>query len=103
MTITTKTNGYTISEELKTMVERFEYAASVLFPDWECEHFYYGDKVVMTEIKGNGCESAEFVIRKNRVSLEGRILSKKRYELCEALTHNDECHPNGRLLKLVNF
>lgn len=102
MKIERKTNGYTISEELKTMVERFEFAASVLFPEWEMEQFYYGSKLVMVTIKGNGCEFAEFNISANRVSLNSHTVSKTRFGLCESITHNDECY-NGRLLKLVNF
>lgn len=102
MKIERKTNGYTISEELKTMVERFEFAASVLFPEWEMEQFYYGEKLVMVTMKGNGCEYADFNITAKRVSLNSLTVTKTRYELCESLTHNDECH-NGRLLKLVNF
>ena len=102
MKITTKTNGYEINKELDTMVKRFEYAVSVLFPEWEVEHFYYGDKLVMTTIKGAGCSYAEFNISANRVSLTGYTLIRTHYKLCESLTHNDECH-NGRLLNLVNF
>ena len=102
MTIETKTNGYTISEELKTMVKRFEVAASELFPEWKMEHFYYGEKLVMTTIKGNGCEYADFNITANRVSFNGHTLTRTRYKLCESLTHNDECH-KGRLLELANF
>lgn len=102
MNITTKTNGYTISAELKTMVERFEYAASVLFPDWEMEHFYYGDKLVMTSIKGNGCEYADFNITAKRVSFNSHVLFCGRKKLCESLTHNDELY-DGKLLTLVNF
>lgn len=74
MTITTKTNGYTISKELETMVKRFEHAASEIFPTWEAEHFFYGNKLVMTTIKGNGCEYADFNITANRVSFNGHTL-----------------------------
>lgn len=102
MKITTKTNGYTISAELDTMVKRFEYVASVLFPEWEMEHFYYGDKLVMTSIcNGNG-EGAHFNITAKRVSFNSHALSTKNKELCESMTWNDECF-NGRLLELVNF
>lgn len=102
MEITTKTNGYTISEELETMKQRFEYVCSILFPEWEVEHFYYGNKLIMTTIRGNGCEYADFNITAKRVSFNGHTLSRKNYKLCEAMTHNDECY-NGRLLELVNF
>lgn len=102
MTITTKTNGYTISKELETMVKRFEHAASKFFPDWEVEYFYYGNKLVMTTIKGCGCEYADFNITANRISFNGHTLTRTHFKLCEALTHNDECY-EGKLLELVNF
>ena len=102
MTITTKTNGYTIGKELETMVQRFEYAASVLLPEWEMEHFFYGEKLVMTTIRGCGCEYADFNISANRVSFNGHTLTRTHCKLCEGLTHNDECY-KGRLLELVNF
>lgn len=102
MKITTKTNGYTIGAELETMVKKFEFAASVLFPDWEMEHFYYGNKLVMTTIRGCGCEYADFNISAKRVSFNGHTLTRTHYKLCEGLTHNDECH-KGRLMELVNF
>ena len=56
---TIKTNGFTISAELKTMLERFEKAVNMLLPNWEIEYFYYGDKLVMATIRGCGCEYAE--------------------------------------------
>lgn len=102
MEITTKTNGYTISGELETMVKRFEFAASVLFPEWKMEHFYYGDRLVMTTIRGAGGEYADYNITAKRVSFNGHTLENKHYELCGSLTHNDECH-KGRLMQLVNF
>ena len=103
MTITTKTNYYTISEELETMKKRFEFVCSVLFPDWEMEHFYYGSKVIMTTISGKKIgEYAQFNITANRVSFNGHTTSLENYKKCESMTHNDECH-KGRLLELVNF
>jgi hypothetical protein len=102
MNITTKTNGYTISKELKTMVERFEAAANILFPDWKMEHFYYGEKLVMTTIRGCGCEYADFNISANRISFNGHTLTRTHFKLCESITYNDECHA-GRLMELVNF
>lgn len=102
MNITTKSNGYTISEELETMKQRFECACSALFPEWEIEHFYYGDKIIMTTIRGNGCEYADFNITAKRVSFNGHTVSRTNYKKCEAMTHNDECY-NGRLFELANF
>lgn len=102
MKITVKDNGYVIGEELATMIQRFEYGASVLFPEWKMEHFYYGSKCVMTTIRGCGCEYADFNISANRVSFNGHTLTRTHYKLCESLTWNDECH-EGKLLELVNF
>ena len=102
MKVTTNTNNYVISKELNTMLKRFECAVQKLFPEWEVEHFYYGDKLVMTTIKGCGCEYAEFNISAKRVSFNGHTLTRTHYKLCESLTHNDECH-NGKLLELANF
>lgn len=102
MEITTKTNGYTIGDELDTMVKRFEYCASVLFPEWELEEFYYGEKLVMATIRGCGCEYCDFNITAKRVSLNGHTLTRNHFKVCEGLTWNDECH-EGRLLNLVNF
>ena len=99
MKITTKTNGYTIGNELNTMKEKFEYAANTIFPNWEVEHFYYGNKLIMTTIRGNGCEYADFNITANRVSFNGHTLSRTNYKKCELLTHNDELY-NGKLLEL---
>lgn len=102
MNITVKTNGYTLGKELDTMVKNFECAVEELFPDWTIEHFYYGDKLVMTTIRGCGCEYADFNITANRVSFNGHTLTRAHYKICASLTHNDECH-EGKLLELVNF
>ena len=103
MKITTKTNGYTIGEELDTMIKRFEYAASVLFPDWEIEHFYFGSNLDMVKIRNRELkEYADFNITANRVSFNGHTLTPEHHALMASLTHNDECF-NGRLLQLVNF
>lgn len=102
MKITEKTNGYTISEDLETMKKRFEKACSILFPNWEVEHFYYGEKIIMTTIKGNGCEYADFNITSKRVSFNGHTLTRTNYKKCETMTHNDECY-NGILCELANF
>ena len=103
MKITTKSNGYKISKELQTMIERFEYCASVLFPNWEIEHFYYGDKLDMVTVRSKELKQyADFNISANRVSFTGHTLSTENYKTFTSLTHNDECF-NGRLLELVNF
>lgn len=102
MKITTKTNGYEISKELETMVKRFECAVQKLFVDWEVEHFYYGNKLVMTTIRSCGCEYAEFNISANRVSFNGHTLTMRHHKLCQSLTHNDECY-DGKLFELADF
>jgi hypothetical protein len=102
MTITTKTNGYEIGRHLETMVKRFETVMNEYFPDWEVEHFYYGSKLVMTTVKGCGCEYAEFNISAIRVSLNGCTCTRSHHKLFESFTYNDECH-EGKLLELVNF
>lgn len=102
MKITVKDNGYKISSELDTMIKRFEYCASVLFPDGEIEHFYYGEKLDMLRMKFKGCAYADFNITKNRVSLTGYTCTMSDVKTLAGLTHNDECY-DGRLLQLVNF
>lgn len=102
MKIKVKTNGYEIGKELETMKERFEYVSSVLFPKWKMEHFYYGNKLIMTDIKDGNGRYAHFNITANRVSLNGYTASREQVELFGRMTWNDECY-NGRLLKLVNF
>lgn len=101
MNITVKKNDYEISEELDTMVKRFEYAASVCFPNWNMEQFYYGENLIMATIKGDG-QYAHFNITSKRVSFNGHTLSNENYKTCAGLTWTDECF-NGRLLELVNF
>lgn len=101
MEITTKTNGYEISKELKTMIDRFNSAVVKLFGSRvkSIEHFYYGDKLDMLTVKLNNKSYGQFNLSAKRVSFNGHTCSFAEYETFGMLTYNDELY-NGKLLEL---
>ena len=101
MEITTKTNGYEISKELKVMINRFNNAVAKLFGDnvKSIEHFYYGDKLDMLTVKLKNKHYGQFNLSAKRVSFNGHSCSFEEYEKFGLLTYNDELY-SGKLLEL---
>lgn len=99
MTINTNTNGYT-AEGIQKMIAVFNKVAEKFFPECEVEHFYYGDRLSMTDIRlGNG-HYAHFNITENRVSLSGFTCTNEQYMIFRSMTYRDECY-NGKLMQLA--
>lgn len=91
MTINTQHNGYAIDSKLTAIKERFENAARKLFGDEvkEINHFYYGDKLIMSDIK----------LTAKRVSFNGHTCTFEQHDKFALLTLNDELF-KGKLLEL---
>ena len=97
MEVITKTNGYTISEELNAVIEQFEKVASERLSNIKkIEHFYYGDKLSMSDIYLEGGHYGQFNITAKRVSFNGHTCSHEERAIFESLTWNDELF-KGRL------
>ena len=93
MEVITKTNGYEISEELKAVVEQFNRKAEERLNNVkEIEHFYYGDKLVMTSIRLENKNYGQFNITTKRVSFNGHTCSYEELAVFESLTWNDELY-----------
>lgn len=98
MTITTVTNGF-VADRIQKMLEVFEKAAEKLFPECEVEHFFYGDKISMTDLRLASGHYAHFTISENRVGLSGYTCSYEELKAFESLTYRDELY-NGKLMQL---
>lgn len=99
MTINTNTNGYT-AENIQKMIDIFNKAAEKLFPECEVEHFYYGDKLSMTDIRLNPGHYAHFNITEKRVSLDGYECSRDELMIFQSMTYRDELY-NGKLMQIA--
>lgn len=101
MTIITKSNGYEISEELKNVIARFEEVAVERFGEEsieKIEHFYYGDKLSMTDIRlTNDRHYGNFNITGKSVHLCGLTCTKEESNILASLCWNDECYKQGNL------
>ena len=100
--IEVKTNGYENyqSEELKRMVQIFNEEVQNRFYDYNgvIEHFYYGERLVMTTVRFSNKNYGQFNITANRVSFNGFTCSTLEKAIFESLTYNDELFA-GSLIK----
>lgn len=101
MTINTQHNGYAIDSKLTAIKEKFEEVAEKLFGDEvkEINHFYYGDKLIMSDIKLNDRHYGQFNLTAKRVSFNGHTCTSEQYDKFALLTLNDELF-KGKLLEL---
>jgi hypothetical protein len=101
MTINTQHNGYAIGSKLTEIKEKFEEATRKLFGDEvkEINHFYYGDKLIMSDIKLNDKHYGQFNLTAKRVSFNGHTCTFEQYDKFSLLTLNDELF-KGKLLEL---
>jgi hypothetical protein len=91
MEVITKTNGYKISEELNAVIEQFEKVAQERLSDIKkIDHFYYGDKLSMSDIVLESGHYGQFNITAKRVSFGGHTCSREERDIFESLTWNDE-------------
>lgn len=90
MTTTVKTNGYT-AEALQSIISVFNNAAQKLFGECVIEHFYYGEKLDIVDVRLACGSYGSFNISANRVSFNGHSCSEAEYKSFVKLTYNDEC------------
>lgn len=99
MTINTISNGYK-AEGVQKLIDLFNKAAEKLFPECEVEHFYYGDKISMTDVRlYPGCY-AHFSIGENRVSLTGWTCKRDDLMKFQSMTYKDDLYA-GKLLQIA--
>ena len=94
--IIVKTNGYKLSTELSKVVTEFSTMACETMEVKEIEHFYYGDKLVMTSVRLSNGHYGHFNITEKRVSFNGHTCLLEEKKLFANLTWNDEIF-NGKL------
>lgn len=101
MEITTKDNGFKVSNELEKVIARFEEVAIERFGREnieKIEHFYYTDKMSMTDIiLVNDRDYAHFNIYTKGVYFSGHTCTEEEYKIFTSLCWNDECYPHGKL------
>ena len=94
-----KSNGYK-AEGIQSMIERFNKAATQLFPGCTVHHFYYGNALDMADVVLESGWYAHFNVTAKRVSLGGYTCSDEDLEKFGSMTHNDRLY-NGKLLEIV--
>lgn len=99
MTIKIQDNGYE-ARGIQRIISIFNTVAGKLFPECEVEHFYYGDKLSMTDVRLEPGRYAHFNISEKRVSLNGYTCSRDDLILFQNMTHNDELY-KGKLMQLA--
>lgn len=99
MTIKIQDNGYAAGG-IQHMISIFNTVAGKLFPECEVEHFYYGDKLSMTDVILAPGRYAHFNISAKRVSLNGYTCSREDLIRFQSMTHNDELY-KGKLIQMA--
>lgn len=96
MTINIIDNGYK-AEGLQEMLATFNRAAEKTFGAENIkliEHFYYGDRLSMTDIVLQDRHYGQYSITAHGVHFNGHTCTKEQYKLFRLLTHDDPFHMN---------
>lgn len=98
MEIITKSNGYELSEEHKKVLTHFEQESIKRLGKDNIEkiyHFFYGDKLSMTDIKLTNKDYCNYNITSKSVHLCGHTCTQEEFRIFQTLCWNDECYPGN--------
>lgn len=91
VTVAVQSNGFELTKKHTELLHRWEKFIDDNMNNVKCiEHFYYGDKLVMSTVVLNNGNYGHFNICGNRISFNGHTCTKEEYNIFASATLNDE-------------
>lgn len=90
--IRVKRNGYELREKHTQLLKFWEEKVFERLDVEYIKEFYFGDRLVMADVKLKDGNYGSFNITEKRISFNGHVCNTEQHKIFTGLTLNDECY-----------